>query len=125
MKAQLTPAEALPVDAQKATLIGRAWLPDVAGPAPVVCRGGDVHDLSSIAETCSGLLALEDPLAAVRAATTLPRVGTVADLLANAAADGRDVRAPWLIAPCDLQAVKASGVTFVASLLERLPERRR
>jgi fumarylacetoacetate (FAA) hydrolase family protein len=122
VKAQLTPAAALPADAANATLIGRAWLPDVAGPAPVVVRGNAVHDLSSLAETCSGLLALEDPVAAVRAATTLPRVGSVADLLANAADDGRNARAPWLIAPCDLQAVKASGVTFVASLLERVIE---
>ena len=50
------------------------------------------------------------------------RVGSVDDLLANSLADTRDERAPWLLAPCDLQAVKASGVTFVASLLERVIE---
>ena len=43
-------------------------------------------------------------------------------MLANSAYDRRDSRAPWLLAPCDLQAIKASGVTFVASLLERVIE---
>ena len=75
----------------------------------------------AVAATCSGLLALDDPLAAVRAGD-LPRIGSVADLLENSAHDRRDRRAPWLLAPCDLQAVKASGVTFVASLLERVIE---
>ena len=121
MRTQLTPAEALPADGERATLIGRAWLPDAAGPSPVVVRGDAVYDLSRVAATCSGLLALDDPLAAVRAGD-LPRIGSVADLLENSAHDRRDERAPWLIAPCDLQAVKASGVTFVASLLERVIE---
>jgi fumarylacetoacetate (FAA) hydrolase family protein len=34
----------------------------------------------------------------------------------------RDPALPWLLAPCDLQVIKASGVTFVASLLERVIE---
>ena len=44
------------------------------------------------------------------------------DVLANSMPNGRDETAPWLLAPCDLQAIKASGVTFVASLLERVIE---
>ena len=129
MRTQLTQAEALPADAERATLIGRAWLPDVdldrdldrGGPSPVVVRGDAVYDLSQVAATCSELLALDDPLAAVRSAD-LPRIGRVADLLQNSAHDRRNRGTPWLIAPCDLQAVKASGVTFVASLLERVIE---
>ena len=123
MKALLTPENALPVGAAAATLVGRAWLPAVNGPSAVVVRGDAVYDVSSIAETCSALLGLDDPVAAIReAAASLPRVGSLAELLANTAPDGRDDRAPWLIAPCDLQPVKASGVTFVASLLERVIE---
>ena len=122
MRAQLTPSAALPADAERATLIGRAWLPDAGGPAPVVVRGDGAYDLSKVAGTCSGLLALDDPLAAIRSAGDLPRIGGIADLLENAAHDRGDRRSPWLIAPCDLQAVKASGVTFVASLLERVIE---
>ena len=122
MKPQLTRAQALPVDADNATLIGRAWLPAANGPAIVVVKDGSIYDLSPVAVTASSLLNLDDPVAAVRQADGLPRVGSVDDLLANSALDTRDSRTPWLLAPCDLQAVKASGVTFVASLLERVIE---
>ena len=118
----LTRAQALPVDADNATLIGRAWLPDASGPAVVGVRDGSVYDLSAVAVTASALLNLDDPVAVVRQAGGLPRVGTLDDLLANSASDTRDSGAPWLLPPCDLQAVKASGVTFVASLLERVIE---
>jgi len=112
----------VPADAARATLVGRAWLPDVAGPAVVAVKDGAVYDLSRVAPTCSQLLELDDPAAAVRNAGSLPRLGSIADLVANAAADARDEGRPWLLAPCDLQAIKASGVTFVASLLERVIE---
>jgi fumarylacetoacetate (FAA) hydrolase family protein len=118
----LDPAAALPADAASATLVGRAWLPSAGGPALVVVRDGTVFDLSSVAATSSQLLARDDPAAAVRAARDLPVVGEVADLLANSHASAQDASRPWLLAPCDLQAVKASGVTFVASLMERVIE---
>jgi fumarylacetoacetate (FAA) hydrolase family protein len=51
-----------------------------------------------------------------------PRIASVADVIANSSADARVDETPWLLAPCDLQAVKASGVTFVASMLERVIE---
>ena len=103
-------------------LIGRVWLPPVDGPAPVAVRGDDLLDLSSIAPTCSQLLELDDPLDAIRRVGSLPRIGSAGDALANSTVAGRDPRTPWLLAPCDLQAIKASGVTFVASLLERVIE---
>ena len=43
-------------------------------------------------------------------------------MLANSAERERDTTRPWLLAPCDLQAIKASGVTFVSSMLERVIE---
>src|SRR5678815_1187411 len=49
-------------------------------------------------------------------------IGTLAAALANASAEDRNLSAPWLLAPCDLQAIKAAGVTFVASMLERVIE---
>ena len=122
MSRWFSPVDSLPADASRATLIGRAWLPGVAGPAVVVVRDGAVYDLSHIAPTCSQLLELDGAAAAVRAANPLPRVGSLGDVVANAAPDARDPSAPWLLAPCDLQAIKASGVTFVASLLERVIE---
>jgi fumarylacetoacetate (FAA) hydrolase family protein len=122
VKAWLHIDRALPADRARATLVGRAWLPEVAGPSPVIVRGDEVYDLSPVAPTSSDLLNLDDPVAAIRGAAALPRIGPLADVLDNSAADGRDERRPWLLAPCDLQAVKASGVTFVASLLERVIE---
>ena len=122
MKAQLTRARALPADADNATLIGRAWLPQVDGPATVAVRDGWVFDVSSAAPTVSALLNAADPGAIARMAAGSSGVGPVDDLLANSLADTRDEQAPWLLAPCDLQTVKASGVTFVASLLERVIE---
>ena len=114
--------EALPRDRAAATLVGRIWLPAANGPAPVAVAGDGLHDLSSIAPTCSQLLERDDRVRAVRGASSLPRIGSVRDALANSASAGRDARSPWLLAPCDLQAIKASGVTFVASLLERVIE---
>jgi fumarylacetoacetate (FAA) hydrolase family protein len=118
----LTSVDCLPARADEATLVGRAWLPSAAGPALVAVRGRDLFDLSHVAPTSSQLLDLDDPVAAIRGAGAAPRIGSLAEILANSAQDARDPRMPWLLAPCDLQAVKASGVTFVASLLERVIE---
>jgi fumarylacetoacetate (FAA) hydrolase family protein len=122
MKGWLTPEKCLPLDRSRATLVGRAWLPEVEGPAPICVREDDVYDLSPVAATSSQLLNMDDPLDAVRSAQRLPRIGPLADLLRNSQREGRDTTRPWLLAPCDLQAIKASGVTFVASLLERVIE---
>jgi fumarylacetoacetate (FAA) hydrolase family protein len=122
VKRWLRPEQTLPHDHDRATLVGRAWLPDLSGPCLVYVDGGDVFDLSSVAPTSSDLLNLEDPVGAVKRAAALPRIGALPDLLANSQPDGRVADQPWLLAPCDLQAIKASGVTFVASLLERVIE---
>jgi fumarylacetoacetate (FAA) hydrolase family protein len=110
----------LPADAQQATLVGRVW---IEGQGPVLVRADhqSLYDLSSLAPTCSALLELPDPAAAVRNHPA-PRIAAVADVIANSSADARVDETPWLLAPCDLQAVKASGVTFVASMLERVIE---
>jgi len=110
----------LPADAQQATLVGRAW---VAGQGAVLVKveGDMLVDLSRLAPTCSALLDLPEPAAAVRAHRGAP-LAPVADVLANSGADARVDDTPWLLAPCDLQAIKASGVTFVASMLERVIE---
>ena len=118
----LTPDKAMPVDAERAELVGRAWLPDVAGPALVRVSPDGVYDLSTIAATSTELLNLDDPIGAIRTAGSLARIGSVAELLANSNANDRRESRPYLLAPCDLQAIKASGVTFVASLLERVIE---
>jgi fumarylacetoacetate (FAA) hydrolase family protein len=120
MKSHLDISSALPADAVDAILIGRA---QVAGTGPVLVqvRPDGVFDLSQVAATCSELLELPDPAASVRAASGA-RIGGTAELLANSAFDARDPALPWFLAPCDLQAIKAAGVTFVASMLERVIE---
>jgi len=122
MNDRLTISACLPEDRDRALLLGRVWLPAAAGPVPVRIDGDDVRDLSGLAATASELLELDDPGARIRAAGPLPRIAALADVLANSAAGRRDERAPWFLAPCDLQAIKASGVTFVSSMLERVIE---
>ncbi len=122
IRSRLNSAGALPADASRALLIGRAWVPAVKGPTLVRIDHGDLFDLSAIAPTASELLNRPDVAREIRSADALPRVGSLSDALANSADEARDASLPWLLAPCDLQAVKASGVTFVASMLERVIE---
>ncbi|MCT8974795.1 fumarylacetoacetate hydrolase family protein [Microbaculum marinisediminis] len=112
---------ALPDDADSAVLVGRVWRPDVGGPSVVAVRDGTVVDISAAVATMRDLCEHADP-AAVAKATQGERVGDLADVLANAPRERRDPAKPWLIAPIDLQAVKAAGVTFAVSMLERVIE---
>jgi len=121
MREHLTPDAALPADGTSGTLIGRAWLPgDPPGPAVVAIRDDGVFDLGRAAPTVSELLNADDPVALARNEGT--RVGDLEKILANSAYDRRDPGLPWLLAPCDLQAIKACGVTFATSMLERVIE---
>jgi fumarylacetoacetate (FAA) hydrolase family protein len=122
MRGRLTSALCLPADAAQALLVGRAWVPAVNGPVLVCVEGDGLLDLSAMAPTASELLNRVEVAREIRGADALPRVGSLADALANSMAEGRDTTQPWLLAPCDLQAIKASGVTFVASMLERVIE---
>ena len=112
----------LPEDADSAILVGRVWTPAVRGPTLVQVKPDGVYDLSPIAATVSQLLELQNPLDAICGAPALRKVGSLVDVLSESAYDKRTGRAPWLLAPCDLQAIKESGVTFASSLLERVIE---
>ena len=120
MQDLLTPTHILPVDHEEAVLIGRIWVPGI-GPVLVRVREDGVFDLSHLAPTSSDLLELVDPVGTVREHGGAKLFDT-AELLANASEQTRNTALPWFLAPCDLQAVKASGVTFVASMLERVIE---
>jgi fumarylacetoacetate (FAA) hydrolase family protein len=117
-----TTLAALPNDA-RAALMGRVWRPDVAGPSVVAVRPDGVFDITAQFPTSSHLAATADPARALRAATG-ERIGDVDALLANTPTDTRDRAKPWLLAPIDLQAIKAAGVTFAVSMLERVIEER-
>jgi fumarylacetoacetate (FAA) hydrolase family protein len=121
MPLRLDLQKTLPRDGLAGTLVGRVWRPDVEGPAVVVLREDGVHDISKSFPTLSDLCEADDPAAAARAAPSNP-IGPLADLIANTPA--RDRSRPWLLAPPDLQAIKAAGVTFVVSMLERVIEER-
>jgi len=116
----LDKAQVLPTDAAEAVLIGRVWLPgDPPGPTPVLIRDAEVHDLSSLAPTVSQLLELYDLARQLKLLDGLPLIGRADPLLAASVAEGKGAR---FLAPVDLQVIKASGVTFVTSLLERVIE---
>ena len=94
----------LPADAQQATLVGRVW---IEGQGPVLVRADHeaVYDLSRLAPTCSALMELPDPAAAVRAHAGR-RLASITAVIANSGPDSRIEELPWLLAHCDLQAVK-------------------
>lgn len=104
----------------EATLVGRIWRPGI-GPCLVRLDGDRVVDITSAAlPTLHALLETPDPLDTARAAPGTP-VTTLAELAGSSTPDaGSD--ALRLLAPPDLQAVKASGVTFAASMVERVIE---
>ena len=95
----LSTAAMLPVDSAVATLAGRLMLDD--GPTPVVIRGDAVEDVSRVVPTISDLMDLAEP-AAVRG----ERICGIEELPMDR-----------LLAPVDLQAVKAAGVTFAISAI--------
>lgn len=115
-------SDILPADGFAGTLIGRAWLPGPhPGPAVVAIRRDGVFDISRLAATVSALLEHDDAAALVRAAVG-QRIGSFEAIAGNTAAATPDENRPYLLAPCDLQVIKAAGVTFVDSMLERVIE---
>lgn len=117
------PQDILPDDADNATLIGRAWRPDI-GPALITLRNGNVFDITSHqAATMSSLLE-KNELAEWVKSIKGEMIGSIADILSNSDEAYRNPNLPYLLSPVDLQAVKAAGVTFAVSLLERVIEER-
>ena len=116
-------APALPEDAPTAALAGRAWRPDAEGPSVVAIRDGAVFDISRAFPTMRDLCEAPDPAAALRGAAG-EALGPLDAILANTPPETRDRARPWLLAPTDLHAIKAAGVTFPISMLERVIEER-
>ncbi len=119
----LTAKDVLPEDGARGALAGRVWLPQAQGPAVVAVRGEDVFDVSARFSTVSALCEESDPAAALQGVKG-ERIGGLDAILANTPPDNRDHSRPWLLAPLDLQVLKAAGVTFAISMLERVIEER-
>ncbi len=116
-------AQVLPDDGLLGSLVGRVWVGgELPGPCVVVLRPDGVFDLSRHYPTMSTLLDMEHPAKAAHE-TSGQRLCSVDELLLNSLpSNARNDTLPWLLAPCDLQVVKAAGVTFAASLIERVIE---
>ncbi|SEB54649.1 Fumarylacetoacetate (FAA) hydrolase family protein [Paramicrobacterium humi] len=114
-------SQVLPADAAAALLVGRVWDAATGGPRPVRVDGEDVYDLFPVAPTVAALLERPDPVADLLAVTGSPR-WQLSELLAATFAE--DQHRSQLLTPVDLQVVKACGVTFVDSMIERVIEER-
>ncbi|MDQ1197006.1 MULTISPECIES: fumarylacetoacetate hydrolase family protein [Agrobacterium] len=107
-------AAILPEDHQDAILIGRVWSKSEDGPCPVLLKDGVLYDLSKLAPTVSELLEKHD---------LVDRLSDTLQFAALGAFDAfLDGSAGQLLSPNDVQAVKAAGVTFADSMLERVIE---
>lgn len=113
-KHSLSAAAILPEDAAQAMLVGRVWSKAVDGPCPVLLRDGRLLDLTPIAATVSFLFEQDGLVDWLKSATGLADLGSLDDFLSG--------RVGELLAPIDLQSIKAAGVTFADSMLERVIE---
>ena len=107
---------------QPSSLVARVYAPNI-GPCVARVENERLVDITSTFPTTRDLFETANPAVAMRAAKGTD-LGTVSAILANTAPDTRDTSKPWLLAPIDLQAIKAAGVTFATSMLERVIEER-
>lgn len=117
----VTADQILPADADNALLVGRVWDPESGGPRVVSVSGQDVFDHTAQVSTVSELLDMDDPAGFITSTRESPSWDLASLVDASLAQDhGR----PHLLAPVDLQVIKACGVTFVDSMIERVIEER-
>jgi fumarylacetoacetate (FAA) hydrolase family protein len=118
---QLDISTTLPADAFAGALAARVWRPDARGPSVCAVRKTGVFDISAAFPTMRDLCEAKDPAAALKRARG-ERLCSLEELLPNSVEPSRKPKKPWLLAPTDLQAVKAAGVTFPVSMIERVIE---
>jgi len=105
--------DALPEDWRTGRFVGR--IDRGEGPCPILVQGGEVFDMSRVAPTVSALIA-----AGTIEAGQGESLGDLGDLNLSP----EEGAANRLLSPIDLQCVKAAGVTFAVSALERVIEER-
>ena len=127
-------ASVLPTAPGTPTLVGRVWAPG-SGPRLVAVNGEDLVDVTALGPTMAELMRDDDPATTVR-----ERLGSgdaqtwrLEDVLAATVREADRLRATdddpsfsetVLLSPVDLQVLKAAGVTFVRSMIERVIEER-
>lgn len=126
--AALTARDVLPIEETTGTFVGRVWDPDRSVPVPVALRGTQVWDVTELAGTSASLLERADLAGELAQVFATPATWSVDDLhLPQQLPAGDDPARPsalTLLAPIDLQVIKACGVTFAGSMIERLIEER-
>ncbi|WP_061933864.1 fumarylacetoacetate hydrolase family protein [Aureimonas sp. AU22] len=120
----MSPISLLPDDAADAVLVGRLFDPETGGPVLVTLRGERLVEASAAAPTLSQLLELADPVGALAGVADAREWELSAVIEASRRNGATRETSPVLLAPCDLQAVKACGVTFARSMIERVIEER-
>ncbi|MET4898796.1 fumarylacetoacetate hydrolase family protein [Sphingomonadaceae bacterium jetA1] len=105
--------DALPHDWRAGRFVGR--IDRGEGPCPILVQDGQAFDMSRVAPTVSALLA-----GGTIDATRGESLGALAEL----GLSPDEGAAHRLLSPIDLQCVKAAGVTFAVSALERVIEER-
>ncbi len=105
-------------------LLGRVWRPDVEGPAVCFMQNNQIYDITSVeAPTMSDVLEKPDPVAFVQEKLShASLLGEWSEVVKNSLDSSGDLSKVHLLAPCDLQAIKACGVTFAQSMVERVIE---
>ena len=120
LQSALNSRDCLPDDAEQALLIGRVWSHAADGPCVVTIEDGKLYDITAYAPTMSYLLNSPSPRQLLQQIPKLHCLGTVDQWLQDSA--GQLPASNRLLAPCDLQSIKACGVTFIDSMLERIVE---
>ena len=110
----------LPDDVEQAILVGRVWSAAAQGPCVVVVEAGYLYDITASVPTVSALMNHASPLEFIRDIPRQHCLGSVEQWLRDSADQTPDGNR--LLAPCDLQSIKACGVTFIDSMLERIVE---
>ncbi|WP_144589100.1 fumarylacetoacetate hydrolase family protein [Brevibacterium casei] len=111
----------LPAEAT-GTFLGRLSVPGRPAPVPVLITGDEVRDVSAVDPTLSGILETPDLPRRLAESAARPAEWSVEDIRLPEDDAGEDT--PVLLAPIDLQVIKACGVTFAGSMVERLIEER-
>ncbi|MGR3198232.1 MAG: fumarylacetoacetate hydrolase family protein, partial [Paracoccus sp. (in: a-proteobacteria)] len=111
----------LPDSLANARLVGRVWHPD-KGPCVVILRGNQVVDITDSVVSMADLLD-DNPAERFDGLEGTP-LGPVSEFVHSPQDMGYHAKRPCLLAPCDLQALKACGVTFAQSMVERVIDER-